>query len=155
MTQQLFAFPQRRVLFGAITLVVITVLSQTISAQDDRGMFDRNNLIVSRSVYDNRASNVTVGQVLPPNCLAASGGCVNAVNNGLFPYIFNNAPVDASFGITSRIFLDEVNPSGHVVRSIEVPNSLDWWIDPKSDQLVTSFNSKSEMGLHLSTTAVI
>ena len=151
MTQQPFNFPQRRVLFGTITLLMVTALSQPISAQDDHGTLDRNNLIVSRSVYDNRASNVSVGQVLPPNCLPASGGCVNAVNNGLFPYIFNNAPVDASFGITSRIFLDEVNPSGHVIRSLEVPNSLDWWINPKSDQLVTSFSSKSEMGLHLST----
>jgi hypothetical protein len=115
--------------------------------------FDRNDLVVSRTVYDNLASNVTVGQTLPPNCVptAANGGCVTAVNNGLFPYIFNNAPVDASFGITSRIFLDHVTPSGHVVNTIEVPNSLEWWINGKSNQLVTSFSSKSELGLHLST----
>jgi hypothetical protein len=34
---------------------------------------------------------------------------------------------------------------------VEVPNSLDSWISGSSDQLVTSFSSKSEMSLNLST----
>jgi hypothetical protein len=149
-TKHHFALPRRGALLSAVTLLMITALPNGTSAQDDHHQFDRNNLIVSRSVYDNLASNVTVGVTqLPPNCVQSN--CVTAVADGSFPYIFNNAPVDSSFGITSRIFLDEVNPSGHVVRSLELPNSLDWWINPKSDQLVTSFSSKSEMGLHLST----
>ncbi|HEY6489749.1 MAG: hypothetical protein WCC26_08510 [Terracidiphilus sp.] len=107
------------------------------------------NLIVSRSVYDNRAGNVTVGQQLPPNCTAAN--CVAATNSGTYPYVFNNVLADASFGITSRIFLDQITPFGFPVDTIEIPNSLQFRINGKSDQLVTSFSSKSEIGLHLST----
>ena len=66
------------------------------------------NLLLSRTVYDNKAANVTVGQSLPPNCVAPN--CVTAVANGSFPVIFNNAPVDGSFGITSAIYLDEISP---------------------------------------------
>jgi hypothetical protein len=150
-TKHRFAFLQRRVLVGSIALLMITALSQAILAQDDHRSFDRGNLIVSRSVYDNRAGNVSVGQALPPDCVQSSGNCVTAIADGTYPYVFNNVTADASFGITSRIFLDEIDPLGHVMNSMEVPNSLDWWIHEKSDQLVTSFSSKSEIGLHLST----
>jgi len=150
-TKHLFALPQRGTLLSAMTLLMITALPNGISAQDGHDQFDRNGLIVSRSVYDNRAANVTVGQTLPPNCVQSSGNCVTAIANGTYPFVFNNVTADASFGITSRIFLDEISSSGHVMRSIEVPNSLDWWVRGKSDQLVTSFSSKSEIGLHLST----
>ena len=34
-----------------------------------------NNLVVSRSVYDNNPANVTLGEILPPNCPPATGGC--------------------------------------------------------------------------------
>ena len=30
--------------------------------------FQRGNLVVSRSVYDNNANTVQVGMILPPNC---------------------------------------------------------------------------------------
>jgi hypothetical protein len=111
--------------------------------------FFPGNLVVSRSVYDNRAANVTVGEQLPPNCTPAN--CVTAVANGTFPYIFNNAPVDGSFGITSRIFLDQITPWGFPINTLEVPNSLQRHISSTSDQLVTSFSSKSELEVHLST----
>ena len=102
--------------------------------------FNPGNLVVSRTVYDNLAGNVTANQTqLPPGCTGAN--CVTAVADGTFPYIFNNAPVDGSFGITSRIFLDHSTPSGNVISSIEVP----------TNQLVGSFSSKSELALHLST----
>ncbi len=111
--------------------------------------FYPGNLLVSRSVYDNQASNVTVGEQLPPGCTV--GNCVSAGYDGTFPYIFNNAPIDGSFGITSRIFLDQITPWGWPVSTIEVPNSLERRIGSTSDQLVTSFSSKSELALNLST----
>jgi hypothetical protein len=149
-TQHCFAFPRLRSI--SIAAALLAVLSPAlVTAQNGRPAFNPGNLVVSRTVYDNLAGNVTVGQTLPPNCVASTGGCVTAVNNGTFPFVFNNVTADASFGITSRIFLDHSTPSGHVINSFEVPNSLDRWINPKSDQLVTSFSSKSEMGLHLST----
>jgi hypothetical protein len=127
------------------------VIPSTLFAQEFVGLpqFYPGNLVVSRSVYDNLASNVTVGEQLPPNC--TSGNCVSAVANGTYPFVFNNAPVDGSFGITSRIFLDQLTPSGVPLNTLELPNNLQPWINSKSDQLVTSFSSKSELGLHLST----
>ena len=113
--------------------------------------FNHGNLVVSRSVYDNLAGNITVGETLPPNCVASTGACVTAVANGTYPFVFANDTIDGSFGITSRIFLDHSTPSGHVISSFEVPNSLDAGTTGSSDQLVTSFSSKSELGLHLST----
>ncbi|MGA7777945.1 MAG: hypothetical protein WCA85_09570 [Paraburkholderia sp.] len=110
-------------------------------------------LVVSRSVYDNLSSNVQPGTVLPPDCPAASGACgaaSGATNDGTYPYVWNNVLYDANFGITSRIFLDQLTPSGGLISSLEVPNSLDHQGNANG-QLVTSFSSKSELALHLST----
>jgi hypothetical protein len=148
----------RRMQKGSIALAAVATLALplSLSAQDLNFGFlplpqlFPGNLVVSRSVYDNRASNVTVGEALPPECAPSTGGCVTAVNNGTYPFVFNNAPVDASFGITSRIFLDEMTPFGLRFNTLEVPNSLDRGITSESNQLVTSFSSKSELALNLS-----
>ncbi len=112
------------------------------------------NLVVSRSVYDNNPANVTRGEILPPNCAATTGGCgasTGAPYDGTYPFVFNNDIYDASFGITSRIYLDQITPSGGWINSLEVPNSLERGVSGKADHLVTSFSSKSELALHLST----
>lgn len=103
-------------------------------------------------MYDNLSSNVQAGAVLPPNCAGTKAGCSSgsgAPSDGTYPYVWNNDGYDASFGITSRIFLDQLTPSGEPVSSLEVPNSLQ--SQSGSDELVTSFSSKSELALHLST----
>jgi hypothetical protein len=123
------------------------------SAKANQPFFTPFNVVVSRSVYDNKASNVTVGQQLPPNCASTQAGCAGtsgAPYNGTYPYVFNNVLYDGSFGITSAIYLDEVNPYGALVHSLEVPNSSIAGVTKTSDQLVTSFSSKSEEALHLS-----
>jgi hypothetical protein len=107
------------------------------------------SLVVSRSVYDNNPNNVTIGQQLPPNC-AVPADCVSAGYDGTYPTVFNNDLIDGSFGITSKIYLDQVLANGILVNSLEVPNSSQSWITPTSDQLVTSFSSKSEIALNLS-----
>lgn len=112
------------------------------------------DLVLSRSVYHNKASNVKIGQTLPPGCETTSVGCTKglvASNDGAFPYVFNNVLFDGSFGITSPLFLDEIDPNGKLVGTLELPNSLQHGIGPNSDQLVTSFSSKSEGALNLST----
>jgi hypothetical protein len=148
----------RRMQKGSIALVAVATfaLPLSLSAQDLNFGFlpfpqlFPGNLVVSRSVYDNQASNVSVGEALPPECSPSTGACVTAVNNGTYPFVFNNAPVDASFGITSRIFLDEMTPFGLRFNTLEVPNSLDRGITSESNQMVTSFSSKSELALNLS-----
>ena len=123
------------------------------SEQDNRVLWP-GNLVLSRSVYDNKASNVTVGMVLPPGCTGTSGGCgaaTGATNNGLYPYVFNNVLYDPSFGVTSRLYLDQITPFGWLINTLEVPNSLERGVTSSRDQLVTSFSSKSEGALNLST----
>jgi hypothetical protein len=76
---------------------------------------------------------------------------VQAVVNGAYPYVWNNDTVDGSFGITSKIFLDQSTTSGAFLNSLQVPNSSQDGVPPTKDQMVTSFSSKSELALNLST----
>jgi hypothetical protein len=109
------------------------------------------NLVISRSVYDNNANNVKVGALLPPNCANTVGPCAPATDNGKYPFVFNNVIPDPAFGVTAKIFLDQLTPSGFVLDSLEVPNSSLRKVRTESNQLVTSFSSKSEIALNLST----
>ncbi len=84
-----------------------------------------------------------------------SGGTVVgniAIAGNQYPQVFNNDLVDANFGITEPIFLDQIAATTSLVTSpistIEVPNSD---TNPSGDQLVTSFSSKSELALNQST----
>jgi hypothetical protein len=126
-------------------------------AQNSGSVFTPGNLVISRSVYDNNPNNIKVGQLLPPNCQATQAGCAgNATYDGTYPTVWNNDLVDGSFGITSRIFLDQYTTAGQYVNTLEVPNSKQQIAPQRGvpytiDQLVTSFPSKSEMSLNLST----
>jgi hypothetical protein len=119
-------------------------------AQGGSAYFSPGNLVVSRTLYDNKSNNIQVGQPLPPNC-AVPASCVSATNDGTYPFVFNNTVVDSSFGVTAKIFLDQITTTGSSVNSLEVPNSSQNGVPPTKDQLVTSFNSKSEIALNLST----
>src|SRR5215469_12469153 len=81
-------------------LFTITLWMPSATAQNGSAYFSPGNLVVSRSVYDNNPSNVQVGMTLPPSC---TNSCVQAVVNGSYPFVWNNALVDGSFGITSKI----------------------------------------------------
>jgi hypothetical protein len=142
----------RTCLAVSLLLSGVAGISNARADDDDFGFgfgFTPGNLLVSRSVYDNNPNNVQVGASLPPNCAAAN--CVIATANGSYPTVFNNDLVDGSFGITSKIFLDEIRPFGPLVNTLEVPNSQERGISPTRDQMVTSFSSKSELALNLST----
>jgi hypothetical protein len=103
--------------------------------------FSPGNLVVSRSVYSASPSAVTVGQQLPPVCGTSASCTAHATNDGTYPTVFNNAAVDGSFGITSPIYLDQLTTNGSLLNSYAVPTSV----------MVTSFSSKSEIALNLST----
>jgi len=82
----------------------------------------------SAAGYDNNPNNVQVGQVLPPNCQITQAGCNGkATNNGAYPYAWNNDLVDGSFGITSKIVLDQYTPGGTLINSLIAPNSSQTW----------------------------
>lgn len=125
---------------GAALAAVAT--ATPASAHESDSYFLPGNLLVSRSVYVGDAGTVTAGRTqLPPGC---SGGCVAANADGTYPLVFDNDQVDGSFGITSPIFIDQVTPNGHVLTTLRVSQST-------QDKLVTSFSSKSELSLNLST----
>lgn len=143
-----------RALAQQLVVLSLIVISGAVaaSAQKDSAFFSPGNLVVSRSVYDNNPNNVQVGELLPPNCQATQAGCNGyATNDGTYPYVWNNDLVDSSFGITSKIFLDQFTVAGSLINSLEVPNSSQPGVPPEKDQLVTSFPSKSEVALNLST----
>jgi hypothetical protein len=126
--------------------------------------FVPGTLVVSRSVYEGKASTVTIGESLPLGCqggltgltvnvpLIAGGTtpvmvpCGVATDNGEYPNIFdthnvwNNANSDPSFGVTSPIFLDDITTDGWTLGTLPIP----------SNQIVTSFSSKSELALNRS-----
>ena len=58
----------------------------------------------------------------------------------MFTWRVPGGRVDGSFGVTSRIFLSEMTPSGRPLGTVEIP----------PNELVTSFSSKSELALNLS-----
>ncbi len=139
----------------AVALLATTTLGGAAAYADPLTFFFPGNLLLSRSVYDATPADVTVGQTLPPNCVPNKANkvtCVTAVNDGTYPTVFNNVIIDASFGITTQILLDEILPipSGNVVQTIAVPNSTEPGVTATSNQMVTSFSSKSEIGLNLS-----
>lgn len=133
----------------AVTVLLAGLAYAQLVLADDGATFRPGNLLISRSVYDNNPNNVVVGAQLPPNCTGSN--CVTATANGTYPEVFNNVISDGSFGITSKILLDEITPTGWLVNSLEVPNSSERQIRVNSDQMVTSFSSKSELALNLST----
>jgi hypothetical protein len=77
-----------------------------------------------------------------PTAPASGNPCLPlAAANGSYPGVWANETPDPSFGVTSSIFLDQMTPDGVLVNSLE--------IDPA--HVVTSFSSKSELALNLST----
>jgi hypothetical protein len=129
-------------LLNAASVLAATTAAGASTARPGFGAEDHHlipgDLLVSQSYYTNDP-NIVAGQTqLPPGCTT---GCGTAVANGDYPYVFNNDSVDGSFGVTSRLVLREITPSGRTEDVIPVPSS----------ELNTSFSSKSEGALNLST----
>lgn len=98
-----------------------------------------SSLVISSSTYDRTVgaiASLAVGSKLASSATATSKA--TAGNN--YVTVWNNASVDGSFGVTSPIQLTDLDPTtGHILSRVAVP----------IDQVVTSFPSKSELGLHI------
>jgi hypothetical protein len=149
-TRMVFRRPRRRIMLAA----ALTALGAAFLSVGNGGGASAHvgapglfpgNLLVSRSVYVGDAGLLTPGAtVLPPGCTT---GCVVASSNGSYPGVWNNDAVDPSFGVTSPVWLDQVTPSGRLISTLPVPAGS----GRTADHLVTSFSSKSELALNLST----
>jgi hypothetical protein len=131
----------------ALLLVSCSAVALTLSAGiamargdgDDHGrFFEHDSLVISSSTYDptkGAVASLMVGTPLPDTATKTTA----AVADNNYVTVWNNASVDGSFGVTSPIELLDVDPfSGRVKHSRAVP----------TDEVVTSFSSKSELGLH-------
>jgi hypothetical protein len=170
----------RFIVASALALAVAAASPSSLKAQQDHqgwnpggdhqndshkgSAFWPGSLVVSRSVYEGKASTVIIGEALPFGCQGGltgltinvpttTGGttsvtvpCGVASDNGEYPNLFdthnvwNNANTDGSFGVSSPIFLDNITGDGWLLRTLSIP----------TDQMVTSFSSKSELALNRS-----
>jgi hypothetical protein len=127
--------------FRSLVAVALACVTPGFAQSNSATTFTAGNLVLSRSVYSAPASAITVGQQLPPVCGTSATCNAKATNDGTYPYVFNNDVADGNFGITSPIFLDQLTTNGTLLSTFAVPTSV----------LVTSFSSKSEIALNLST----
>lgn len=108
---------------------------------DDNQRFEleHDSLVISSSTYDNRKgalSTLAIGSTLPNTATATT----LAVASNNYVTVWNNATVDGSFGATSPIELSDVEAlTGRLMHRLRVPE----------EAVVTSFSSKSELGLHI------
>jgi hypothetical protein len=114
-------------------------LCVSAAAQADPPILIPDSLVISSSSYDRTqgaVASLTVGTRLANTNTATTA----AIADNTYPNVWNNDSVDGSFGVSSPIRLTDVEPhSGHVRSRIQVP----------TEQVVTSFSSKSELGLHI------
>jgi hypothetical protein len=160
----------KRITAGFVVLAATFGLTGTfiskLSADDHHHFkFQPDSIVLSRSVYVGTASTVTIGETLPRGCAGGPNGstvvavptttggttnvtvpCGIATDNGEAPNlsdshnVWNNSNSDGSFGVSSPIFLDNLTSDGWLLGSLPIP----------SDQIVTSFSSKSELALNRS-----
>jgi hypothetical protein len=137
--------------------------------------FVPGSIILSGTVYVGNADTVTAGEVLPHGCLntgpvtnpnpatvnvpllpadqtpsntttAVTVTCGYASDNGEAPNlndshnVWNNASTDPNFGVSSPIVLWNLSTHGDLLGRLHVP----------SNEIVTSFSSKSELALNRS-----
>lgn len=137
--------------------------------------FVPGSIVLSGTVYVGNANTITPGEVLPPGCLntgpvtdpnaatvnvpllpadqtastttvAVTVSCGYASDNGEAPNlndnhnVWNNANTDPSFGVSSPIVLWDLSSNGDLLGTLPVP----------SNEIVTSFSSKSELALNRS-----
>lgn len=95
-----------------------------------------SDLIVSGTTYQDvgQAATLTAGSLLAPT--TANGPNTVAVANGQYQNVFLNVGPDAAFGVTSQVFLQNYSTGAT--------------FDINAGSLVTSFSSKSELALNVS-----
>lgn len=121
---------------SALSLLVgCGTAAATNVALADEAFLKPNTLVISSSTYI-KAGAVT--GLDPTGSSAQLPGPSVPVSDDNYVTVWNNDSVDGNFGVTSPINLTDIEPqSGHVFGTLQVP----------TDQVVTSFPSKSELAL--------
>jgi hypothetical protein len=125
-------------LSGAGLLAAAMQVARADEGRGDGEFLKQDTLVISSSIYDRSRGAVASLQVGTPLANSATA-TTQAVAGNDYVHVWDNEAVDASFGVTSPIILSDIEPnSGRVFRTLSVPSA----------QVVTSFPSKSELGLH-------
>src|ERR1700761_3111182 len=119
----------------AVSLLIGCAAVSGLAHAEDDGFLRPNTLVISSSTY---VKTGAVTRLDPASSTAQLPGPSIPVSNDNYVTVWNNANVDGNFGVTSPIELTDLEPqSGRVFARIQVP----------TDQVVTSFPSKSELAL--------
>jgi hypothetical protein len=134
---------KRALAVGAVLPIVLLASSQSTFADP----LVLGNLLVSGSVYlvpgVNGQPGSSPASMLVPGVTALPGGGT-AVAGGAYPNVFNNDVPDPSFGVTTPVILNQYLISGGGTTATLKDSQL-------VSGIVTSFSSKSELALNVST----
>jgi hypothetical protein len=138
----------------AVSAIAALVVAPAAGAREHAHWSFRNNdrlvpdsVVVSGTVFPRHGVNLSVGQNLPfaTNWTGPAPEpapvLAEAVAPGTFPYIFNNDGPDGSFAVQTPIDLWDVSFDGRRLGTVHVP----------TNEMTTSFSSKSELAINLST----
>lgn len=124
---------------SAVPSVLLLSAAASPVAHADQPFLLPNTLVISSTTYDRTQGAIAalgIGTTLAGTDTATS----TAIASNNYVQVWNNEGPDSSFGVTSPVFLTDIEPhSGHVFGTLTVP----------TDQVVTSFSSKSELSLHV------
>jgi hypothetical protein len=121
---------------SALILIGCGAGAATSLALADDAFLKPNTLVISSSTYEKTGAVTTLN---PLGDTAQLAGPSVPVSDDNYVTVWNNGSVDGNFGVTSPINLTDIEPqSGHVFGTLQVP----------TDQVVTSFPSKSELALN-------
>ena len=95
------------------------------------------NLIVSKSIYSGSADTVAYPGTLPNG--------TPSVADGSYPGVWGNESPDASFGVTSPIYLEQLSKSGASISSFNLTSAVR---NQLGLDVSTSYPSKSELALN-------
>jgi hypothetical protein len=135
--------PAHRARLLSCTALALGISAGAAHAGDKKDplVIEHGSVVISSSTYDATQGDVValaIGSTLPDSATKTT----KAISGNNYVTVWNNVTVDAAFGVTSPIDLTDIDAiTGSVLHTIEVP----------PDSVATSFSSKSEMGLHLST----
>ena len=134
-------------MFTKLACALACALVPSAIAQSFPG-FTAGNIVVTRSVYTGDATTVVVGQPLPPVCPAtAACGTAKATDNGAYP----PSAAPTTFGTTTRSTAASASPRPSFSTSSRPPARWSTRSPCRPNILTTSFSSKSELALNLST----
>jgi hypothetical protein len=139
MTDTLFSTSGRAMLFASCAAAGLVSAGTAFAAPQVAG-----TLFITESVYSARPNAITVGQALP------NSNGATAVADAAYPGVFANDAVDPNFGITAGITLYSQN-GVYTKTGVHVGGPTSILDVTAATGLVTSFSSKSELGIHLST----